>query len=116
MCIRDSVGGYTLPYGSIEQQETYTGGYSAKYGRSNGGVINQVGKSGTNEFHFGAQVTWKPRSLQEHAPDRYMPNDTLPAGYEYTDPTRAGKLFSRGGGNENWSLTYSCLLYTSRCV
>ena len=102
-----NVGGYTLPYGSIEQQETYTGGYSAKYGRSNGGVINQVGKSGTNEFHFGAQVTWKPRSLQEHAPDRYMPNDTLPAGYEYTDPTRAGKLFSRGGGNENWSLTYS---------
>lgn len=101
-----NVGGYTLPYGSIEQQETYTGGYSAKYGRSNGGVINQVGKSGTNEFHFGAQVTMKPRSLLAHGPDRYLPNQDLPPGYEYTNPAIAGALFSRGDGNEAWSLNY----------
>lgn len=50
-------GGLTLPYGSIDQQEIYTGGYSAKYGRSDGGVINAVGKRGTNEWRFGGQIT-----------------------------------------------------------
>ena len=35
-----NVGGYSLPYGSIDQQETYTGGYSAKYGRSDGGAVS----------------------------------------------------------------------------
>ena len=39
-----NIGGFTLPYGSIEQQETFTGGYGAKYGRSSGGVISQIGK------------------------------------------------------------------------
>ena len=37
-----NLGGFTLPYGAIEQQETYIGGYSAKYGRSAGGVISQI--------------------------------------------------------------------------
>jgi hypothetical protein len=34
--------------------QVYTGGYSAKYGRSDGGVISQIGKAGTNDWHFGA--------------------------------------------------------------
>lgn len=102
-----NVGGYTLPYGSIEQQETYTGGYSARYGRSDGGVINQIGKSGSNEFHFGAQITWTPKGLREGNPDRYLPNDSLPPGYEYEDSDLPGTLYSRGDRNKNWSQTYS---------
>lgn len=103
-----NIGGYTLPYGSIEQQETYTGGYSARYGRSDGGVINQIGKSGTNEFHFGAQVTWSPKSLREGTPDRHLPNDKLPPGYAYEDDTLPGTLFSRGDrSNQSWNATYS---------
>ncbi|WP_345783628.1 TonB-dependent receptor [Fulvimonas sp. R45] len=53
-------GGFTLPYGAIDQQEILSGGYGAAYGRSDGGVISQVGKRGTNEWHFGAQVLWTP--------------------------------------------------------
>lgn len=102
-----NIGGYTLPYGSIEQQETYTGGYSAKYGRSNGGVINQVGKSGTNEFHFGAQVTWTPKSLREGNPNRYFQTQALPPGYEYSPGVERGGLYSRGDRNESWGKTYS---------
>lgn len=44
-----SLGGLTLPYGAIDQQEIFTGGYGAQYGRSNGGVISQIGKRGSNE-------------------------------------------------------------------
>jgi hypothetical protein len=35
----------------IEQIEIITGGYNAEYGRSTGGVVNVVTKSGSNEFH-----------------------------------------------------------------
>jgi outer membrane receptor for ferrienterochelin and colicin len=57
----NGLGGITLPYGSIDQQEVLTGGYGAAYGRSDGGVINQIGKRGTNEWHFGAQVLYTPK-------------------------------------------------------
>ena len=53
-------GGFTLPYGAIDQQEILSGGYGAAYGRSDGGMISQVGKRGTNEWHFGGQILWTP--------------------------------------------------------
>jgi Outer membrane receptor for ferrienterochelin and colicins len=56
----NGLGGIDLPYGSIEQLEVLSGGYGAAYGRSDGGVLNQVGKRGTNEWHFGAQVLYSP--------------------------------------------------------
>ena len=56
----NGLGGIELPYGSIDQQEVLTGGYGAAYGRSDGGVINQIGKRGTNEWHFGAQILYTP--------------------------------------------------------
>ncbi|HET8897926.1 MAG TPA: Oar protein, partial [Rhodanobacteraceae bacterium] len=53
-------GGIELPYGAIEQQQTYISGYGAQYGRSIGGVINQVGKAGSNQWHFGVRAEWAP--------------------------------------------------------
>lgn len=67
------LGGLTLPYGSIDQQEIYTGGYSAKYGRSDGGVINAVGKRGTNQWRFGGQLTWEPAATRADKDDVYYP-------------------------------------------
>ncbi|MBD8872974.1 TonB-dependent receptor [Rhodanobacter sp. DHB23] len=57
-------GGVALPYGTIEQQQTFISGYGAEYGRSIGGVINQIGKSGTNDWHFGVRAQWEPASLR----------------------------------------------------
>ncbi|WP_162258322.1 TonB-dependent receptor [Frateuria sp. Soil773] len=57
-------GGVTLPYGAIEQQQTFISGYGAKYGRSIGGVINQIGKSGSNDWQFGARALWQPAGLR----------------------------------------------------
>ncbi|HEY4292715.1 TonB-dependent receptor [Luteibacter sp.] len=66
-------GGISLPYGAIDQQEVLAGGYGAAYGRSAGGVISQVGKRGTNEWHFGAQVLWEPRGTRSTSGnDRYI--------------------------------------------
>jgi outer membrane receptor protein involved in Fe transport len=40
-----------LPNEFIQETEVITGGYNAEYGRSTGGVINVLTKSGSNEFH-----------------------------------------------------------------
>ena len=44
------------------------------YGRSDGGVINQVGKRGTNEWHFGAQVLWEPKFARANEKYVYYAN------------------------------------------
>jgi outer membrane receptor protein involved in Fe transport len=88
-------GGISLPYGAIDQQEVLSGGYSAAYGRSDGGVISQVGKSGTNEWHAGAQVLWAPAFAQSDARDiRY-----LHGGDE------KGTIFQRNAQNKQWVTT-----------
>lgn len=102
-----NLGGVSLPYGSIDQQETFTGGYSASYGRSTGGVINQLGKRGTNEWHFGAQVTWQPDGLAESPKDIYYPDRALSDGYEYTDDTLPGTLYRSRRGDTSTRTTYS---------
>ena len=121
-----NLGGFSLPFGAIEQQETFIGGYSAKYGRSDGGVINQIGKRGTNDWHFGGQVTYTPKSLRGKADDLYLPdmdfseinaNPNLPSTcgddgdelcqYAYSDPTKAGALYSRGKESTSWNHSYS---------
>ncbi len=88
-----NVGGVGLPYGSIDQQETYTGGYSASYGRSTGGVINQLGKRGTNEWRFGFQTTWAPDKLAASPRDVWYPSNALGADYEYANPNLPGTLY-----------------------
>ncbi|HEV2539871.1 MAG TPA: TonB-dependent receptor [Frateuria sp.] len=88
-------GGLSLPYGAIDQQEILQGGYSAAYGRSDGGVISQVGKRGTNDWHFGAQVQWTPTSLMSD-----------PKNYHYVNKDGSeGKLRQYRTDNKSWTTT-----------
>jgi len=53
----------------IQEVEVKTGGYQAEYGRSTGGIINVITKSGGNEFHgdvFGNTSPSSFRSDQLH--------------------------------------------------
>ncbi|MGN2253255.1 carboxypeptidase regulatory-like domain-containing protein [Frateuria sp. GZRe12] len=114
-----NIGGFQLPYGAIDQQETLTGGYSAKYGRSDGGVINQIGKRGTNEWHFGGQVVWQPRFLEASPRNNYYGNPAIPAPisnptspdgqthYELEDPSKVGTLRQYRNDNKEWETVYS---------
>ena len=107
-----NLGGFSLPYGAIDQQETLTGGYSAKYGRSDGGVINQIGKRGTNEWHFGAQVVWQPRFLEGTPVNNRYGNPAIPApigsvNYQLEDPQKPGTLNQYRNDNKQWETTYS---------
>jgi outer membrane receptor protein involved in Fe transport len=52
-----------LPNEFIQETEVITGGYNAEYGRSTGGVINVITKSGSNEFHGSVFTYWTPGAL-----------------------------------------------------
>jgi outer membrane receptor protein involved in Fe transport len=97
------LGGITLPYGAIEQQEIYTGGYSAQYGRSDGGVINMVGKRGSDDWHFGAQVLWEPQGTRADERDTYYTNGLPPSPV-------AGKLYDLNSKDRQWTRTYDAYL------
>jgi outer membrane receptor protein involved in Fe transport len=63
---------YSISQAAIREYQVNTSNYSAEYGRSAGGVVNAVTKSGTNEFHgsgflFDRNNKWgarNPRSFQ----------------------------------------------------
>jgi hypothetical protein len=64
------VGFSSVPYAFYKEFQVKTGGYSVEFGRTTGGVINAVTRSGTNEFDFGTEVLWEPDFLQTEASDR----------------------------------------------
>ncbi|MFD1620539.1 TonB-dependent receptor [Thalassotalea marina] len=62
--LRTLINFSTIPFEAIGQQQVKTGGYGAEFGKSLGGVVNIVTKSGTNEFKFGGSVTYQPDSFR----------------------------------------------------
>ncbi len=64
------VGFSSVPYAFYKEFQVKTGGYSVEFGRTTGGVINAVTRSGTNDFEFGSEILWEPESLQAHKTNR----------------------------------------------
>jgi len=87
-----NIGSTTLPFDAISSEQVITGGYSARYGRSTGGVINVVTKSGSNTWKAGALVTWEPQALRSDRKDLKYASDT---GYD-----SAGTVYQN---RSNWS-------------
>jgi carboxypeptidase family protein/TonB-dependent receptor-like protein len=63
------IGFSSVPFAFYKEFQVKTGGYSVEFGRTTGGVINAVTRSGTNQFEFGTEVTWEPDFLQTHKTD-----------------------------------------------
>ena len=61
----------TVPFNFFEEVQVKTGGYSAEFGRTTGGVINAVTRSGGNEFHGGVQVLIEPSSWRTKRKDHF---------------------------------------------
>jgi hypothetical protein len=58
-----SVIGVTLGVDAIQEFSVITGNYSAEYGRTSGGVINAISRSGTNAFHGDVYEFWRNDAL-----------------------------------------------------
>jgi hypothetical protein len=69
------LGATTLPFNAIEQEQVFTGGYGAQYGRSTGGVVNIITKRGTNTWQAGGMVSYVPRALKATRRITYRPGD-----------------------------------------
>ena len=59
------------PFAFYDQFQVKTGGYSVEFGRTTGGVVNAVARSGTNEFKGGMEVTLEPGNWHSRADDHY---------------------------------------------
>ena len=89
-------GGISLPYGAVDQEEILSGGYGAAFGRSDGGVISQSGKRGTNDWHFGAQLLWQPEFAEGSGHNSY-----------YVNGNDAGEIYRDYHNNKKWETTAS---------
>lgn len=69
---RNFVGGNTVPFEFYQQVDVKTGGYQAEFGRSTGGAVIAVTRSGSDEFHGGLNYYIEPESLRDSTPDTYV--------------------------------------------
>jgi len=97
------VGFSQLPFNSISQAQVLTGGYGAEFGRSTGGVVNIVTKTGGNQWVAGGAISVEPNSLRSKEKNQYFEsNGTLVDGkiYFYNDAntqSRTSESFYLGG-------------------
>jgi hypothetical protein len=54
---------FTIPQEAIKEFQVVPAGYSAEFGRSTGGLVNAVTKSGTNAMHGSAFFLYRPKQL-----------------------------------------------------
>ena len=69
---RNGLGGASVPFEFYDHFQIKTGGYSAEFGRSTGGVLNSVTKRGGNEFEFGAVAYYEPSEFRSQSPDTLL--------------------------------------------
>ncbi|MEO8661368.1 MAG: carboxypeptidase regulatory-like domain-containing protein [Bryobacteraceae bacterium] len=58
----------TVPQSSVQEFQAITTGYSAEYGRSTGGILNVISKSGSNAFHGEAFYQNRNSELSKPGP------------------------------------------------
>lgn len=64
---------YVVSQSAIREFQVNTSNYSAEYGRSAGGVVNTVTKSGTNEFHGDLFEYYRNNKLGARNPGSFQP-------------------------------------------
>lgn len=89
------LGSSELPFGAIQQAQVMVGGFGAEFGRSIGGVVNIITKSGTNNWEMGAMASVTPNALRSKQKNLYYGN-TGAAVNAATD----GKLYLRREDNK----------------
>jgi outer membrane receptor for ferrienterochelin and colicin len=91
--------GKKLNYEFIEAVDVKTGGYEAEYGKSTGGVVNVITKSGSNQFHGDVFGYYDADSLQSSAKATSSPTGTVASftrqdfGFDVGGPIVKDKLW-----------------------
>ncbi|MBX9601540.1 MAG: TonB-dependent receptor [Bryobacteraceae bacterium] len=85
---------FTVPQSAIQEFQVVVGGYAAEYGRSTGGVLNAITKSGTNEYHGDAFYQVRHKEMGRPTPFGVQQLETLQQfGGSFGGPIIRDKLF-----------------------
>jgi hypothetical protein len=84
---RNGLGGSSVPFEFYRDFQIKTGGYSAEFGRSTGGVINAVTKRGTNDIEYGVVGYYTPKALGGSTPDTYFEDGEI---YDHNSDNATG--------------------------
>ncbi len=63
----------TVPQAAVQEFQVVATGYTAEYGRSTGGIMNTITKSGTNAVHGEGFWQMRPRQLSQNSPIPVLP-------------------------------------------
>jgi outer membrane receptor for ferrienterochelin and colicin len=89
---------FTLPQEAIREFQVVAAGYSAEFGRSSGGIVNVVTKSGTNSVRGSAFYLLRPKELaRPHAFAKALGAQKLSLLTPPLDSTLAPTLHQFGG-------------------
>jgi hypothetical protein len=100
------LGASQLPFGAIQQAQVLTGGFGAEFGRSVGGVVNVITKSGTNNWEAGAMISTSPSAWRSKSKDFYYADTSKYSNATYNSATD-GTLRIRRSQNEAETKTVS---------
>jgi hypothetical protein len=100
------IGVYSRNYGSlstginlsfVKEVDVKTGGFEAQYGKSTGGIVQIVTKSGSNQFHGSVGGFFAPQKLE----GTRLQADDFAAGTQNTLFNRTGKILHQSNYDVN---------------
>lgn len=106
---------FTIPQGAIQEFQTVSSGYAAEYGRSTGGVLNVITKSGTNDVHGGAFYQNRDRNLSADNPIfKRQPSESLQQmGGNVGGPVIRDRMFFFGAVEHQRANTPAQVIFTA---
>jgi outer membrane receptor protein involved in Fe transport len=106
---------FTIPQGAIQEFQTVSSGYAAEYGRSTGGVLNVITRSGTNDVHGGAFYQNRDRNLSADNPIfKRQPSESLQQmGGNVGGPVIRDRMFFFGAVEHQRANTPAQVIFTA---
>ncbi len=106
---------FTIPQGAIQEFQTVSSGYAAEYGRSTGGVLNVITKSGTNDVHGGAFYQNRDRRWSADNPIfKRQPSESLQQmGGNVGGPVIRDRMFFFGAAEHQRANTPAQVIFTA---
>ncbi|WP_066555706.1 TonB-dependent receptor [Croceicoccus bisphenolivorans] len=97
---RQGLGSVEVPFSFYDTVEVKNGGVPAEFGRFTGGFVNAISKSGSNELHGGALISYAPSWGYEQAPNTLIDynaadyNEEIESTFYLSGPIIKDRLFA----------------------
>jgi len=106
---------FTIPQGAVQEFQAVSSGYAAEYGRSTGGVLNVITKSGSNDVHGGAFYQNRDRNFSADNPIfKRQPSESLQQlGGNIGGPVIRDRMFFFGAAEHQRANTPAQVIFTA---